>query len=441
MTGGRGQAGAQFGLRLGEDDVNLVWRDDAEPPGILSRIAIFDSKTSRVFIDEEDEVRFIPYGLDAFARLAQVCGRLKEKLNTELVLHQRASNAPTMEGETAAARLLAELNADCCPIDAAVLSHLTSAETGELEHLREVKGSDPIMRAEVARSIAARVKGLKEKVHALAEAVSADSISALRSISEAVDAAAMASARASGEAFHGEPLDGVGADAWRLMYEAAKRYSEELAYPGKPFPVTEPEAVCVLCQQRLVPPANERMRRFDAYMTDETARIERKKRELLAAALAALSGVEAHPENADASLLSELRKRNDAMVVLLLSECESMRTTRDACIAASASGEWAAVAAPTVTAVGVLSSLSELLEQEAVDADKSADPTERARVLARLEKSPVTPGAVWPDRGSRNCDRREATGARYRGMHPLDRHDFNHPKRRRAPKGSRDGRA
>jgi hypothetical protein len=289
LVDGGGSAQAQFDLRVGDDEITESWRDDAPPPDVLSRIAIFDSKTSRVFLDEEDEVRFVPYGLDAFARLGSLCGRLKERLNADLALQAGGAQAPTLNGETAAARLLAELTADCCPIDAAVLSHLTASELKEVEELREAKRHDPVLRAGVGRSLAARLRALATKTQALADAVSAQAIAKLRNLSDAVKTSSEASKLASGDAFGGEPLGAVGSDAWRLMYESAKSYSEEHAYPGLPFPVTEPDSVCVLCQQPLVPPADDRMRRFRAHMVDETATLDRKNRELLDSAVRNLS--------------------------------------------------------------------------------------------------------------------------------------------------------
>ncbi len=384
LTGGRGPAQAQFDLRVGDDEVTEVWRDDAAPPDILSRVAIFDSKTSRVFLDEEDEVRFVPYGTDAFARLALVCSRLKERLAAELALRVKESQPPAMEGDTAAARLLAALTAECCPIDAAVLSHLTEPELQEIERLRETRRLDPVLRAETARSLAARLVVLASKMQALADAVSAESISRLRRLSEAAEASSRASRQASGDAFDREPLGGVGSDTWRLMYEAAKKYSEELAYPDVPFPVTEPNSVCVLCQQPLLPPADDRMRRFKAYMIDETARLKRENRELLDTAAEALSKVATYPEDADATLLAELRKRSETIADAVQSECGSMRKTRDACVGATASGEWDSVVAPEVTAIKSLAALAKTLEREAEDAEKSADPVEQTRVAARL---------------------------------------------------------
>ena len=86
-------AAAQFDVLVGEAPATVTWRDDATPPDVLSTIAVFDSATARIFVDSENEVRFLPYGLDAFPRLGEVCGRLRQRLVDELAASQ-GSPAP-----------------------------------------------------------------------------------------------------------------------------------------------------------------------------------------------------------------------------------------------------------------------------------------------------------------------------------------------------------
>jgi energy-coupling factor transporter ATP-binding protein EcfA2 len=50
----------------------------------------------------------------------------------------------------------------------------------------------------------------------------------------------------------------------------ARRFSEAEAYPGKPFPVTEGDAACVLCHQLLSPEAAKRFTHFEEFVKGET---------------------------------------------------------------------------------------------------------------------------------------------------------------------------
>jgi hypothetical protein len=64
----------------------------------------------------------------------------------------------------------------------------------------------------------------------------------------------------------------VGGEVWRSLWEAARRYSTEVAYPATPFPAIEPDARCLLCQQPLTPEAVQRLTRFEAFIQDDTKR-------------------------------------------------------------------------------------------------------------------------------------------------------------------------
>ena len=46
-------------------------------------------------------------------------------------------------------------------------------------------------------------------------------------------------------------LAGTGSEAWAALWESARRFSQDSAYPSQAFPVVENDARCVLCQQDL----------------------------------------------------------------------------------------------------------------------------------------------------------------------------------------------
>src|SRR3546814_11005516 len=72
------------------------------------------------------------------------------------------------------------------------------------------------------------------------------------------------------KAFTGEPLAGVGGEAWRVLWDSARRYSTEIAYPGQPFPPSAEDAHCLLCQQPLEAEARARMARFEDFIQKDT---------------------------------------------------------------------------------------------------------------------------------------------------------------------------
>lgn len=65
------------------------------------------------------------------------------------------------------------------------------------------------------------------------------------------------------------PLTGIGEDAWNLLWEHARAYSQNLAYPQVKFPNVEDGAVCVLCQQPLDDKAKKRLSDFERFVKGE----------------------------------------------------------------------------------------------------------------------------------------------------------------------------
>jgi hypothetical protein len=74
-------------------------------------------------------------------------------------------------------------------------------------------------------------------------------------------------------------LTGTGSEPWKALWEAARQFSEELAYPEKGFPFVEDGARCVLCQQDLEHEAAHRLTQFQAFVASTTERELRKLRE------------------------------------------------------------------------------------------------------------------------------------------------------------------
>lgn len=109
---------------------------------------------------------------------------------------------------------------------------------------------------------------------------------------EAYRTAQAAATAAAGDLFADDPLPNIGSDVWRSLWEAARRYSENQAYPGIPFPMTGDDARCVLCQQELGPEGADRLARFEAFVKDETKRKEELAAGAYRAALEELNGAD-----------------------------------------------------------------------------------------------------------------------------------------------------
>jgi energy-coupling factor transporter ATP-binding protein EcfA2 len=74
-------------------------------------------------------------------------------------------------------------------------------------------------------------------------------------------------------------LIGTGSDTWKTLWESARQFSEELAYPEKTFPAVEDDARCLLCQQSIEHAAAHRLKQFEAFVVSTTELELRRRRE------------------------------------------------------------------------------------------------------------------------------------------------------------------
>ena len=70
--------------------------------------------------------------------------------------------------------------------------------------------------------------------------------------------------------FSKAPLPGIGSESWRHLWEAARAYSDHLAYPGRKFPAPIEGERCVLCQQPLRDGARSLQVDFETFVTGAT---------------------------------------------------------------------------------------------------------------------------------------------------------------------------
>ena len=101
-----------------------------------------------------------------------------------------------------------------------------------------------------------------------------------------------AAAAAAGNIFAEEALPDIGSEVWRGLWESARRYSEQQAYPETAFPFTGDAALCVLCQQELSDEAVNRLNRFERFVKDETKRREEQATEAYRIALDELANAD-----------------------------------------------------------------------------------------------------------------------------------------------------
>lgn len=254
------------------------WMADNPGDPLLSSVSVFDSRTANVHVNVANDVAYTPFPMRVLERLAEACQEIKKRINVEIrELEQQTSAAiakPVCHNGTAVGRLIAGLNGETKEQEVRALATLDKKEEARLEILKTDLGTDPTKVARQVEALRSRLNAANTAFEALQKAVSNAQVSRLIGLYQTYRTARAAATTAAGGLFADEPLPDIGSDVWRALWEAARTYSEQQAYPDLPFPVTGGGARCVLCQQELNAEAADRLARFEGFVKNETKRQE-----------------------------------------------------------------------------------------------------------------------------------------------------------------------
>jgi len=271
--------------KVGTEPQPREWAGSGEDE-FISRVSVFDTQCAAVYLTEKTDVAFRPFGLDLFDKLVRTCKAVRANLESEqraLASNTIASVQAQIPEGTAVAKLLANISSLTKPESVRTLARLSPEEDARLalveKSLLDVQANDPekLIRQLTLRT--GRVKALARHLTAVEADLSAQTVAAVFDARTAVLSKSEEAKRLRAATFPDSMLPGTGSEAWTALWEAARRFSQEQAYPGQEFPVLEDGAHCVLCQQDLDHAAGHRLRQFEAFVASTTERELRQVRE------------------------------------------------------------------------------------------------------------------------------------------------------------------
>ena len=269
--GKAGPAAATFEITVNGTPKELHWVNGKPAPPELSSLAIFDSRCARAYLDEEDDFSYVPYGLDILEAVARVCREFDTRIKTELAqctVDRSVFNELTST-QTAAGKLAAGVSAKTSSADVEKLATLSTGELARRDELeKNLKADNPKEKAIQLRLRAARITQLAKSADEKFGFLNSAALRTLKQLAEAYHTA-KAAAELAANIFKDNTtfLPGTGGEAWKELFEAARKFSVE-AYPEKIFPRLDAGTPCPLCQQ----PLNDgavRLVRFEEFVQQE----------------------------------------------------------------------------------------------------------------------------------------------------------------------------
>ena len=249
----------------------IVWQPSDGLQAELSVLEIYDSECGNVYVNAENEVTFEPWLLGVFQSLVDACAAVDGILQTEIAA--LPSKKPIMPVELAtslAATWYAQVSAQTSGDDVTQKCDWSPEHKEELDNLHaRLLEKNPVEQARQLRTRKAALERFSTELAAIRDGLTDGIVATLLNAKSDATTKRKAASEDAEKVFDKAPLDGVGQESWKLLWEQARAYSEEVAYLGKKFPFTGDDALCALCQQPLGEEAKLRLVSFEKFVKGE----------------------------------------------------------------------------------------------------------------------------------------------------------------------------
>jgi energy-coupling factor transporter ATP-binding protein EcfA2 len=325
--------------KVGAEPEPREWAGGSEDE-LVSRVSVFDTHCAAVYLTEKTDVAFRPFGLDLFDKLVKACKAVRTKLESE----QRAlgTNAlvavqASIPEDTAVAKFLRNVSSLTKPEAVQALALLSADEEARLalleKSLLDLQANDPekLIRQLTVRG--GRVQALTRRLKEMEAVLSDDSVKAVFDARTDGRRKNEEAERLREATFPQGLLQGTGTDVWAALWEVARRFSLEQAYPDQQFPVLERDAQCVLCQQNLDQAATHRLKLFEEFVASTVERELRQVRDSLTQRRKAFADLKTMTEAVEETL-KEIRIEHEATADAISSALASNEKRRAAAVSA-----------------------------------------------------------------------------------------------------------
>ncbi|OFV15361.1 ATP-binding protein [Sphingobacterium sp. HMSC13C05] len=253
--------------------VNLI--NETVSENTLKKIDVFDTFSANHYIEGEDEIAFIPQGLSIVEKLAEAVKNVEAQLSLEL------SN-PSMrkfdyelleipEGTTAKL-FLDKLNLNSTLDELRAESIWNSTKNARIEavekEIDKLKATDPKKSLKSNEEKIKRFEILANKFQNLENNLIGQALNNLKDILNNFCVSKEALRESSNTAFSDLPIQGVGNNAWKILWESARKFYNE-STQTESFPNVSDGSSCPLCLQHLEDEARERFTKFEDFVKND----------------------------------------------------------------------------------------------------------------------------------------------------------------------------
>jgi ABC-type Mn2+/Zn2+ transport system ATPase subunit len=281
----------QIGYREADAEKELAWDPAMGVASELSTIDIFDTHCGDSYLSKEGEPSYEPRLLAFLTDLAGLSDRVSARLDTELQKRSESSlrELPPELAATVTGKWYARIAAETDQAQVDERTKWGDDEEKEAEELTKYFAErSPKERSAELTKQREQTLSLQESLEALEQAYSNGGCGVILDLRERSKEAQKAAELAAKMGLKDAVLDGVGSETWLALWEVARTYSTETAYPDHGFPHVRDGARCVLCQQELGEEGKSRLQSFDTFVKAEASNAAKEAKDKLVSALAKL---------------------------------------------------------------------------------------------------------------------------------------------------------
>lgn len=248
-----------------------VWvKNQASSPELKS-IRVFDSNSANHYLAKKGNVEYKPAALKVLDELILVCNHVTEGSNTSIQALGQQAAFPQLPIGSPSAIFLQKINKNTTNKELEQ-NCASQVEVDSLTQLRkelaELQGSSPEDLRKKFKEQYQRLDPLINHFDGLLKSLNDEAvltISKLFDTYKTTETAAEASRKA---ALDGLPVDGIGSQVWKLMWQHVEEFIKQNGQ-GHSFPPVAGEN-CPTCLQPITEPAAKQLQKFNDYLKDKT---------------------------------------------------------------------------------------------------------------------------------------------------------------------------
>jgi energy-coupling factor transporter ATP-binding protein EcfA2 len=381
---GNAAQSCKISYALNGTDKDIVWQPSDGLQAELAALEIYDSECGQVYVNSENEVTFEPWLLGVFQRLVDACTAVDGILQTEIAA--LPSKKPVMPVELAtslATTWYVQISAHTSATDVTQRCEWSPELKEELDSLHaRLLEKNPAEQAKQLRTRKAALEKFSTELVAIRDGLTDAVVATLLNAKINAAARRKTATEDAKKVFDEAPLDGVGLESWKLLWEQARAYSEEVAYLEKEFPFTGDDARCVLCQQSLNEEAKLRLVSFEKFVKGELESLAQKAETHVAALLQRLPKIQIAEDFT--TRLATLGLDDEKLTQKLHQFRDDSQTRRDALPTATSSED--VPSTPNATLIDELATLTAALETKAKAFDEDAKKTDKTELKKKARE-------------------------------------------------------